>query len=119
MAPLPDTPAGRPPVLKAAYLAPATSPPDPAQPQAPLQHTFQHQLSTSLSSHTTDATARRTAYLSELRGAVVSLQGEVNAYLTARMEEDSARSARVEGKDETKEEENYGEEVVNEEEDED
>ncbi|KMP05567.1 hypothetical protein CIHG_08886 [Coccidioides immitis H538.4] len=119
MAPLPDTPAGRPPVLKAAYLAPATSPPHPAQPQPPLQHTFQHQLSTSLSSHTTDATARRTAYLSELRGAVVSLQGEVNAYLTARMEEDSARSARVEGKDETKEEENYGEEVVNEEEDED
>ncbi|WEW57038.1 hypothetical protein PRK78_002497 [Emydomyces testavorans] len=109
MAPPPNTPANNPSTLNAFYLAPASSSSsssssDPAQREPPLQHTIQHQLSTSLSSHTADATLLKAAYLSELRGAVTALQSEINAL--------------VEGRDESREEENYGEEVVDEEEEE-
>ncbi|KAL1955247.1 hypothetical protein VTO42DRAFT_8906 [Malbranchea cinnamomea] len=67
-----------------------------------------------------DTPTARTAYLSDLRKAVSALQNEINVYLTARMEEDAKVA---QGKDgvgtrqraqETKEEENYGEEVVDE-----
>ena len=55
----------------------------------------------------------RTAYLSELRQSVKILQGEINTFLTKKMEEDKveAHGANVVKQDE-KEEENYGEEVV-------
>ncbi|KAH8811558.1 hypothetical protein F5884DRAFT_749928 [Xylogone sp. PMI_703] len=67
----------------------------------------------------------RTAYLAALRGAVGELQGKINKELTSRMEEDKAREAAGQkaptgaaGKgaviDEAKEEDNYGEEVVEE-----
>ncbi|RKU43945.1 hypothetical protein DL546_002788 [Coniochaeta pulveracea] len=48
--------------------------------------------------------------------AVAEVQNEVNRELTARMEEDKARDASAKaGVDDAKEEENYGEEVVEEE----
>jgi hypothetical protein len=60
----------------------------------------------------------RTTYLADLRKAVAGIQDEINKELTARMEEDKARdaSAKVADVDEAKEEENYGEEVVEEDE---
>lgn len=51
-------------------------------------------------------------YLASLRGAAAALQDNVNRELTRRMEEDKAREGKA---DEVKEEENYGEEVVEEE----
>lgn len=58
----------------------------------------------------------RTTYLANLRKAVAEVQNEVNRELTARMEEDKARDASAKaGVDDAKEEENYGEEVVEEE----
>lgn len=62
---------------------------------------------------------QRTSYLHDLRKAVADTQEKVNKELTARMEEDKARDAtgpKVADVDEAKEEENYGEEVVEEEE---
>ena len=118
MAPPPNTPANKPSIVKALYRGLAS--PDPAQSEPPLHHTFQHELSTSLSSPSPDDISQKSAYLSELKHAVVSLQAEVNTYLTARMEEDSSRisaAARLGEKDERREEENYGEEVVDEDED--
>ena len=60
--------------------------------------------------------AEKTAYLSELRSSTKKLQENINAFLTAKMEEDKAVAA---GKNDSKlkaqdemEEENYGEEVV-------
>jgi hypothetical protein len=64
------------------------------------------------------STADRVAYLSSLRKATASLQETINSELTRRMEEDKAT---VEGgkakadRDEGKDEEDYGEEVVDEE----
>ena len=67
----------------------------------------------------TSSTADRVAYLSKLRAATTELQKTINEELTQRMEEDKIRTASgaVEGSkicvvDEGKEEENYGEEVV-------
>jgi hypothetical protein len=60
----------------------------------------------------------KTKYLSELRQSVISMQGQINRELTARMEEDKARDASAAAAngarivDDEKEEENYGEEVV-------
>ncbi|MCJ1317666.1 hypothetical protein MMC15_002991 [Xylographa vitiligo] len=55
----------------------------------------------------------KTAYLSTLRSAVTCLQEEVNTFLTSRMEEDKAIAVQRTGViDDKKEEENYGEEVV-------
>jgi hypothetical protein len=60
------------------------------------------------------------AYLGALRKATAELQERINAELTQRMEEDktrditgrSERGVKDGGEDERKEEENYGEEVV-------
>lgn len=69
-------------------------------------------------------TAEKSAYFAALRTAVVSMQADINAFLTERMEADSvAASANAiangsEAKkhaqflDDAKEEENYGEEIV-------
>jgi hypothetical protein len=68
-----------------------------------------------------DSVENRTKYLKDLRQAVVQTQEQVNKELTARMEEDNARAtaagtpggnSAVAGVDEVKEEENYGEEVL-------
>lgn len=80
--------------------------------------TYNHKLSAPATSDTTD----RVAYLAALRKSTAELQERINTELTQRMEEDKARDATgaaVKGKkngvlDEGKEEENYGEEVVNE-----
>ena len=58
-------------------------------------------------------TTDRTAYLSALRSSVQELQGQVNTFLTQKMEEEKAiAAAGAKTVDESKEEENYGEEVV-------
>jgi hypothetical protein len=62
---------------------------------------------------------QKTNYLANLRAAVVNAQENINRELTARMEEDKARDVtgpKIPDVDEAKEEENYGEEVVEEEE---
>ena len=75
--------------------------------------TFAHKLP-SISLEPT--TKEKTNYLSDLRASVVQLQDEVNVFLTAKMEEDKALASTSAGKvDEKKEEENYGEEIVEEE----
>ncbi|MCJ1350240.1 MAG: hypothetical protein MMC33_000221 [Icmadophila ericetorum] len=76
------------------------------------KHTFAHKLPSMPGEPTTK---ERTSYLSSLRASVVKLQEEVNEFLTAKMEEDKLLASNATGKvDEKKEEENYGEEVVNE-----
>ncbi|GAM86281.1 hypothetical protein ANO11243_042930 [Dothideomycetidae sp. 11243] len=65
---------------------------------------------------TTDAnrsTTEKTAYLSDLRAKVSQLQENVNAFLTAKMEEDNAAqqaAGKTKTMDEDKEENMYGEE---------
>ncbi|KAJ5501894.1 EKC/KEOPS complex subunit Gon7 [Penicillium fimorum] len=79
--------------LNAVYTAPQST------------ETFEHVFST-----TTGTLAAKQAHLSELQSLVPKLQDQINAFLTERMEED-----KVQGKlsaQEAKEEENYGEEVV-------
>ena len=67
------------------------------------------QLSTQIS------TQEKTGYLSALRSSVVKLQEEVNTFLTAKMAEDKVTTSQMTGNvDDKKEEENYGEEVVQE-----
>lgn len=55
--------------------------------------------------------ADHAAYLASLRSAAAKIQEDINRELTKRMEEDKAREGKL---DEVKEEENYGEEVVEE-----
>lgn len=71
----------------------------------------------------TDKVSDRTAYLGALRKAVIEIQEQINTELTSRMGEDKIREAgdangiKQNGGvvDEAKEEDNYGEEVVEEE----
>ncbi|KAJ5263832.1 hypothetical protein N7478_011437 [Penicillium angulare] len=58
-----------------------------------------------------DSFAAKQAHLAALRSEVPKLQDEINVYLTARMEEDKKAQGQLSEK-EAKEEENYGEEVV-------
>lgn len=87
-------------VLKAEYAAPTSS----------------KQFSHTLPSCTTTSTKEKSVYLSALRASVVRLQDEVNIFLTDKMEEDKTLAALVgvKGDDDQKDEENYGEEVVDE-----
>ncbi|KAH7259742.1 uncharacterized protein BKA55DRAFT_688031 [Fusarium redolens] len=57
------------------------------------------------------STADKSSYLKTLRASVANTQATINQELTARMEQDKARDAAAEAK----EEENYGEEVQEEE----
>ncbi|KAL1851579.1 hypothetical protein Plec18167_002721 [Paecilomyces lecythidis] len=88
-----------------------------SSPHPPTSHTFQHQLSSTLdaSAAPEEAVKAKSEYLSELKGLVTKLQGEINVFLTERMEEDK-KAAEAQGNKESdkeaKEEENYGEEVV-------
>ena len=69
-------------------------------------------ITNSLPAPATTSVTGKTQYLSALRHAISSAQDQINKELTARMEEDKARSAEgSKGVDEAKEEENYGEEV--------
>ncbi|OTA90068.1 hypothetical protein M434DRAFT_33893 [Hypoxylon sp. CO27-5] len=95
---------------------------------SPPSSTTSFNISTPLSLPNSDSTAYKTAYLSNLREVVSALQESVNSELTARMEEEarevaatsttSITNGKVEksvvaaGVDEAAEEENYGEEVV-------
>ncbi|RAK74995.1 uncharacterized protein BO72DRAFT_460727 [Aspergillus fijiensis CBS 313.89] len=56
-------------------------------------------------------------YLAELRKQVPALQNEINIFLTEKMEEDKRAADGQLSEKEAKEEANYGEEVVDEEED--
>jgi hypothetical protein len=58
----------------------------------------------------TPSTEERTIYIASLRSNLSTLQDQVNAFLTEKMEED--KSAAVAAVNDEKEEENYGEEVV-------
>ena len=59
------------------------------------------------------STKEKTHYLSALRKSVMSLQEEVNEFLTTKMEEDKALAASAGMNiDDKAEEENYGEEKV-------
>ena len=60
-----------------------------------------------------EATRTKTAYLAELKGLVTEMQGEINLFLTERMEEDKKASAVLGSTEqEVKEEANYGEDVM-------
>ncbi|MCJ1397786.1 hypothetical protein MMC11_000982 [Xylographa trunciseda] len=86
------------PSLKANYASPTES------------HSFEHPLEALPVQLSTE---EKTAYLSALRSSVAQLQEEVNTFLTAKMEEDKAITVQRTGIiDDKKEEENYGEEVV-------
>jgi len=90
-----------PPTLSATYASPTSSP-----------FTITQPIPAS-----TDVTSNNpAAYLSSLRTAAASVQDDINKELTRRMEEDKAREAGSAtggvSIDEAKEEENYGEEVV-------
>ncbi|KAJ5790224.1 uncharacterized protein N7518_007235 [Penicillium psychrosexuale] len=67
--------------------------------------TFEHVIST-----TTGTLAAKQAHLSALQSLVPKLQEQINVFLTERMEEDKAQGQL--SAQEAKEEENYGEEVV-------
>ena len=83
------------PTLKAEYTSPNAS----------------KTLEYSLPATDTTTTEGKTAYLSALRGSVTKLQGELNTFLTEKMEEDKALASMAGQKvDDKKEEENYGEE---------
>ncbi|KAI2625393.1 hypothetical protein GGS26DRAFT_593083 [Hypomontagnella submonticulosa] len=107
--------------LKATYTNSHSQPTD-SSPSSTTPFT----LSTPLSLPSSDSAAHKTTYLASLREAVTTLQERVNSELTVRMEaearETAAASASTNGKggkgtgaggvDEAAEEENYGEEVV-------
>jgi hypothetical protein len=104
----PSAPHTESPSLIGIYTSPTTT------------QTFTHPLPSLPQKHTT---ADKTAYLSTLRTQTTALQAQINTLLTAKMEEDKAaasttapsqngkKSVRI---DDEKEEENYGEEVVEE-----
>jgi len=107
-------------------MAPSsTSPPSQptAHPPPPTTHSFSHPLPNA----ETPTTEEKTKYLSALRTATTKLQSEINAFLTAKMEEDKKaaidtaaageKKVRIEDDEKAEEEyeEEYGEEVVEEE----
>ena len=84
-------------LLTADYVAPSGT------------HEFSHELPSASAKNVTD----KTAYLSALRSKNTELQGEINAFLTQKMEEDvKAAEGRPtkRSKKEEREEEMYGEE---------
>ncbi|KAJ5081300.1 hypothetical protein NUU61_009564 [Penicillium alfredii] len=82
--------------LHAVYTAPQAS------------RTFEHAIPVDSA---TDAVAAKQAHLTALQSFVPKLQEEINVFLTERMEEDKKAQGQISEK-EAKEEENYGEEVV-------
>ncbi|KAF2792547.1 hypothetical protein K505DRAFT_52343 [Melanomma pulvis-pyrius CBS 109.77] len=85
--------------LTAAYTSPDSSP-----------HTISHPLPASTPDPSTDA---RIAHLAALQSSMKTLQADLNAFLTQKMDDDKAAGVAKAGKvDDAKEEENYGEEIV-------
>lgn len=90
------------PTLEAHYTSPKTT------------TSFAHPLNAPSINLSTD---EKTAYLSTLRKSVSKLQEEVNRFLTQEMDRDKAGLLEGGGKvDDKKEEDNYGEEIVDDEE---
>lgn len=109
MAPAPtNPPSDSKPTLSASYCSPVS----------PTSRSFQHQVAAPLDAE--GSVAAKKAYLSELRGLVTLVQSEINVFLTERMEEDK-KAAEAQGRQDTdrdaKEEDNYGEENVEEDDD--
>ncbi|KAJ4318292.1 hypothetical protein N0V94_004499 [Neodidymelliopsis sp. IMI 364377] len=65
-----------------------------------------HTFSAPLPSASASSTTERVAYLGDLQSNLKTLQSDINTFLTQKMADDKASDA--------KEEENYGEEVVEE-----
>ena len=84
--------------LQAVYTAPGAT------------KTLQNEI---LVEYNADPLASKQAHLKALQTLVPKLQNEVNVFLTERMEEDKKVQGAISEK-EAKEEENYGEEVVEE-----
>ena len=76
-------------------------------------HSFKHSLNPLPSNL---SPKEKSAYFASLRSSVTKLQDEINTLLTTKMEQDKAQSS-SDGRsiDDKKEEENYGEEIVDEE----
>jgi len=92
---------------------------DQASTSSSLQASFSSPSATQTFTHTlpsasVTSTEEKTHYLSMLRQSVVKLQGEVNDFLTGKMEEDKKLAARAGGTisaiDDKAEEDAYGEE---------
>ncbi|KAF2107255.1 hypothetical protein BDV96DRAFT_474953, partial [Lophiotrema nucula] len=82
---------------------------------SPTNSPSPHTISASLPSTSANpATEDRVAHLAALQSSVKTLQGDVNTFLTQKMEEDKVKGAATVKVDDAKEEENYGEEVVEE-----
>jgi hypothetical protein len=81
------------------------------------QESFRHVLPVLEAQHSTE---EKTNYLAAIRNKIPLLQEQINQFLTQKMEEDKSKGAkpisnRKHGSaDESKEEENYGEEVIDE-----
>ncbi|PYH89562.1 hypothetical protein BO71DRAFT_402943 [Aspergillus ellipticus CBS 707.79] len=84
--------------LTATYTSPTPSHPS---------HTFSH----SIAAPPPTSVPAKSAFLADLRARVPALQSDINAFLTARMDDDKRAAGQVDEK-ESQEEENYGEEVV-------
>jgi hypothetical protein len=82
-----------------------------------LNRTFEHTIHSTPPNPSQQDVKTKVAYLSELRNLVPELQNDINVFLTQQMEEDK-KAAEAQGRQlsdkEAKEEENYGEEVVEE-----
>jgi hypothetical protein len=100
--------------LSATYTNSSTSP--------PTTHQFSHPISAPIPTSSSTAVKDKTAYLCDLRKSTKRLQDEVNIFLTQKMEEDKLhaiknghdgqeKDAGTKTADEA-EEENYGEEGV-------
>ncbi|KAJ5927917.1 EKC/KEOPS complex subunit Gon7 [Penicillium verhagenii] len=68
---------------------------------------FQHAIPVT----TSNTLAAKHTHLTALQSMIPKLQDEINVFLTARMEEDKKAEGQTSEK-ESKEEENYGEEIV-------
>ncbi|KAF5861367.1 hypothetical protein ETB97_000330 [Aspergillus alliaceus] len=93
--------------LRAVYSAPQSA------------QTFEHSISSPAppAGSSPEDVQSKTAYLSELRKLIPTLQNDINIFLTKKMEEDKTLAeaqGRQISEQERKEEENYGEEVVEE-----
>jgi hypothetical protein len=71
--------------------------------------TFQHPLPVD---PTLDSATTKEAHLAALQSLVPKLQDEINVFLTERMQEEKNAQGQAVSEEEAKEEENYGEEVV-------
>ncbi|KAI9741188.1 MAG: hypothetical protein M1834_002901 [Cirrosporium novae-zelandiae] len=85
------------PTLKATYASPTDS------------KLFTYPLS---NTSTPSNIEEKTAYLAELRESVVKLQGDINTLLTQKMEDTKAAGSNKQLQVEVEEEENYGEEII-------